>query len=57
MQRRMGIDMKGLEQWAIGPCKDCKDRRLGCHGECKKYAEYKAKIEENKKIYKKRNHI
>ena len=23
------------------PCKDCKDRHLGCHGECEKYKEFK----------------
>lgn len=49
--------MSGVEQWAISPCKDCKNRKLGCHGECKKYSEFKAKIEEKKKIYKKINHF
>jgi hypothetical protein len=33
------------------PCKDCKDRVLGCHSKCEKY---KAFSEENKKTYKKR---
>ena len=23
------------------PCKDCKDRYLGCHSKCEKYIEYK----------------
>lgn len=50
-------NMSGVEQWAISPCKDCKNRKLGCHGECKKYSEFKAKIEEKKKIYKKINHF
>lgn len=27
------------------PCKDCKERQLGCHGQCKHYAEYRQKIE------------
>ena len=22
------------------PCYECKDRTLGCHGNCKRYAEY-----------------
>lgn len=25
------------------PCKDCKNRYLGCHSECEKYIEYKEK--------------
>lgn len=25
------------------PCKDCKDREIGCHGKCKAYADAKAK--------------
>lgn len=24
------------------PCKDCGDRKIGCHGQCKKYLEYRA---------------
>lgn len=23
------------------PCKDCPDRKVGCHSECKKYIEWK----------------
>jgi hypothetical protein len=23
------------------PCKDCKDRYIGCHGKCERYAEFK----------------
>lgn len=49
--------MKGVEQWAISPCKDCKERHLGCHTGCKKYAEFKAKIEENKKKHKRINRL
>ena len=48
--------MSGIEQWAISPCKDCKNRKLGCHGECKKYAEFKAQAEKNKDAYHKANH-
>ena len=25
------------------PCKDCTDRKLGCHDKCSKYQEFKAK--------------
>ena len=48
--------MSGVEQWAISPCKDCKERHLGCHAGCKKYAEFKAKAEKNKDAYHKTNH-
>ena len=23
------------------PCKNCKERYLGCHGDCEKYADFK----------------
>ena len=26
------------------PCKDCKDRKMGCHSKCKSYIEYKQKF-------------
>lgn len=48
--------MSGVEQWAISPCQNCKERHLGCHGGCKKYAEYKAQAEKNKDAYHKANH-
>ena len=25
----------------VAPCKDCPDRKLGCHSKCEKYKEYK----------------
>ena len=28
------------------PCKDCAERRRGCHGECEKYAEFVRACEE-----------
>lgn len=31
------------------PCKDCRDRTLGCHGNCKKYKLWKEKLEEYNK--------
>ena len=30
------------------PCKDCKDRILGCHAKCKRYLAAKAKSEKEK---------
>ena len=28
------------------PCKDCAERRRGCHGECERYAEFVRECEE-----------
>lgn len=39
------------------PCKDCKDRAMGCHGFCKRYKETKEKYDKKIKeikYYKKR---
>ena len=35
----------------ISPCKDCKDRRLGCHSRCEKYLAFAKECEDvrNKK--------
>lgn len=30
------------------PCKDCQNRKIGCHGECTKYADYKTENEKKK---------
>ena len=30
----------------VFPCKDCKDRHLGCHDECEKYQIIKAESDE-----------
>ena len=30
------------------PCKDCKDRHIGCHGKCEKYLEYKKELQKVK---------
>lgn len=35
------------------PCKNCFDREIGCHGNCQKYKDYKADIEEINIVYKK----
>ena len=34
------------------PCKDCQDRRLGCHSECKDYKQWKAEHERRREIIK-----
>ena len=37
---------------AVGVCKDCSDREIGCHATCKKYIEAKKEWdEERKKLY------
>ena len=28
------------------PCQDCKDRHVGCHSTCKRYEEYRTKLDE-----------
>lgn len=37
--------MRGEPQ---GPCKDCRDRAPGCHGQCEKYKEYRQELAEYK---------
>ncbi len=40
----------------LSPCKECKDRRAGCHSECEKYKEYKQTLYEfHKGLYKRHN--
>ena len=39
----------------ISPCKDCKDRYIGCHDKCVLYAEWKAEIERVKEEKRKYN--
>lgn len=34
----------------ISPCKDCKDRHIGCHAHCKKYKAYRREINETKNL-------
>ena len=34
------------------PCKGCSDRRVGCHGDCQKYSEYKAELDGEKTVAK-----
>ena len=31
------------------PCKDCRDRKLLCHGTCQRYQEYKVQAEDLKR--------
>ena len=39
-----------------GPCKDCAERHLGCHGECEKYQKWhKEDIAVNTQIYETKN--
>ena len=30
------------------PCKDCENRKVGCHGNCQKYAAYQRENEKKK---------
>lgn len=36
---------------SVPPCKDCPDRCIGCHSNCGKYIEWKAKEEKRKSVY------
>ena len=33
------------------PCKDCTDRKHGCHAGCEKYCTWKQEYQEAKKVY------
>ena len=47
--------MKIGENVAIPPCKDCEERRVGCHSDCEKYKKWrKAKDEQYKEELEKR---
>lgn len=35
-------------QGITAPCKDCEDRKIGCHGTCEKYKDFKTTIETEK---------
>jgi hypothetical protein len=32
------------------PCKDCKERELGCHAKCEKYIDFKQEREQENKV-------
>ena len=55
----MGDIKRGTEIWAKtmpksrAPCKNCTERRIGCHGECKAYREYCAFMEKVRETRKK----
>lgn len=38
---------------SYAPCKDCKDRRVGCHAKREKYARFYAENEARKEAYRK----
>lgn len=35
------------------PCYNCEDRKSGCHADCKKYLEWRANLDENRKMIRK----
>ena len=41
----------------IAPCKDCRDRVLGCHSHCEKYMTYKKKHDEEMTAFHKEKEI
>lgn len=36
------------------PCKDCSNRKIGCHANCSRYIEYKTQLEQYKQEYENR---
>lgn len=38
-------------------CKDCIDRKIGCHSNCSRYAEYKKELDKIKEIKSKEIYI
>lgn len=38
----------GSNNYLHCPCKDCPDREVGCHGKCKRYAEWRKVLEEKR---------
>ena len=41
----VGISNHLRKHMIYSPCKDCKDRKIGCHEDCKEYLDYRAKID------------
>ena len=35
-----------MQQIITPPCKDCKERQIGCHSYCRKYIEFRMNLEE-----------
>ena len=33
-----------------GPCKDCAERQIGCHSTCKKYVDFRKRLDEKNKL-------
>lgn len=31
------------------PCKDCKDRHIGCHSKCSKYADFRRELKKRRR--------
>ena len=47
----MRIHVRSVGVMIKGPCKDCVDRYIGCHGTCEKYIQFKIDLEnDNEKI-------
>lgn len=36
----------------IPPCKECKDRKIGCHGKCERYRQFREELDELNKTIK-----
>lgn len=39
----------------VPPCKDCKDRKIGCHGKCELYKKYRDELDKLNEIIRNAN--
>ena len=55
-KQKVWVGMKAVDKKVGGsPCKDCKDRRTGCHGECEHYIEWQCRRKQEREAYYKEN--
>ena len=38
------IDLVSKKLMSSSPCKDCQDRKVGCHGSCEKYKDFHERL-------------
>ena len=41
--------MREMNKLIGSPCRNCEERKLGCHSGCKRYLEFKKEVEEIRK--------
>lgn len=45
--RNVGTELMSVTHFGllVVPCKECKSRQIGCHGQCEKYLNFRAKAD------------